>query len=49
METHGKVLRVEYALTSVAQALDPNRYDVEVLDDQSYHINHGADLSALRT
>jgi glutaredoxin len=59
---------------NVAQALDRNRYEVEVvhlgndksrvaeaersgvksvpalvLDGQPYHINHGADLSALKT
>jgi glutaredoxin len=59
---------------NVAQALDRNRYEVEVvhlgndksrvaeaeragvksvpalvLDGQTYHINHGADLSALRS
>jgi glutaredoxin len=58
---------------NVAKALDPSRYDVEVvhlgnsrdrlaeaeaagvksvpalvLDGQPYHINHGADLSALK-
>lgn len=58
---------------NLAQAIDSNRYDVEivhlgedknrlteaensgvqsvpalVLDGQSYHINHGADLSALK-
>ncbi|CAN5179486.1 thioredoxin family protein [soil metagenome] len=59
---------------NIAAALDPNRYDIEivhlgndrsrlaeaegagvrsvpalVLEGQPYHINHGADLSALRS